>query len=44
MLELVHAAVAHVGIAGLTALWLLKTGAIAVGYRLYRRRIGGPRS
>ncbi|MFD2856427.1 hypothetical protein [Seohaeicola zhoushanensis] len=38
MLDLVHAAVTHIGIAGLAGLWLLKTGVVALGYRWYRGR------
>ena len=41
MLALLHGVVAHIGIAGLAGLWLVKIGAVAIGYRWYRGKGGG---
>ena len=38
MLELLHSVVAHIGIAGLAGVWIVKMGVTALGYRWYRGR------
>lgn len=40
MIELVHAVIAHVGIAGLVGIWIVKAGVGALGVRWFKTRKG----
>ncbi len=41
MMEIAHAVLTHIGVAGLVAIWIAKLGVGAVGLRLFRARRAG---